>query len=88
MLKSTDEHGRIHLSIEVRERFGEQYRIIELPSHVALFPVDDAPLEGLREAVGDAFEGENFDQLETDTRKQITDELHAEGERRSQEQDE
>nr|WP_267900523.1 hypothetical protein [Halocatena pleomorpha] len=34
-----------------------RYRIVELPSHVALFPVDDDPLEGIRAAVGDAFDG-------------------------------
>jgi hypothetical protein len=55
MSKTTDERGRIYLPKDVRERFGDQYRIVELPSHVALFPVDEDPLEGLRAAVGDAF---------------------------------
>jgi len=43
MSKSTDERGRIYLPKAVRERFGDRYRIVELPSHVALFPVDDDP---------------------------------------------
>jgi len=43
MSKSTDERGRIYLPKDVRERFGDKYRIVELPSHVALFPVDDHP---------------------------------------------
>ena len=51
MSKSTDERGRLYLPKEVRERFGDRYRIVELPSHVALFPVDDDPLAGLRDAV-------------------------------------
>jgi len=55
MSKSTDDRGRIYLPKDVRERFGDQYRIVELPSHVALFPVDEDPLDGLRAAVGDAF---------------------------------
>ncbi|MFB6142675.1 MAG: AbrB/MazE/SpoVT family DNA-binding domain-containing protein [Halorientalis sp.] len=55
MPRSTDERGRLYLPKEVRERYGEQYRIVELPSHVALFPVDEDPLAGLRAALGDAF---------------------------------
>nr|WP_245779452.1 AbrB/MazE/SpoVT family DNA-binding domain-containing protein [Halostagnicola kamekurae] len=48
MSKSTDEQGRIYLPKDVRERFGDRYRIVELPSHVALFPVDEDPLEAPR----------------------------------------
>jgi len=55
MSKSTDERGRLYLPQAVRDRYGERYRIVELPSHVALVPVDDDPLAGLASAVGDAF---------------------------------
>ena len=85
MSKSTDERGRIYLPKDVRERFGDQYRIVELPSHVALFPVDDDPLEGLRDAVGDAFEGDDTDQLKADARKRISEDVQAEVESRSEE---
>lgn len=78
MSKSTDERGRIYLPKDVRSRFGERYRIVELPSHVALFPVDEDPVEGLREAVGDAFEGADADELKTDARSAITQEVEAE----------
>ena len=53
MGSTTDERGRIYLPKDVRERYGEHYRIVELPTHVVLLPVDDDPLEGVREAVGD-----------------------------------
>lgn len=53
---STDERGRIYLPKHVRDRYGDEYRIVELPSHVVLLPIDDDPIEGLREAVGDAFD--------------------------------
>ena len=53
MSKPTDERGRIYLPKDVRERFGNRYLIVELPSHVALFPVDEDPIAGLRAAVGD-----------------------------------
>ncbi|MFC6732194.1 MULTISPECIES: AbrB/MazE/SpoVT family DNA-binding domain-containing protein [unclassified Haladaptatus] len=83
MSKSTDERGRIYLPKAVRERFGDKYRIVELPSHVALFPVDDDPLQGIREAVGDAFEGEDAGQLKKTARKCIDEEVQAEEKTRS-----
>lgn len=78
MSKSTDERGRLYLPKDVRKRFGDQYRIVELPTHVALFPVDDDPVAGLRAAVGDAFEGVDPDQLKTDARKRLAREVEAE----------
>jgi bifunctional DNA-binding transcriptional regulator/antitoxin component of YhaV-PrlF toxin-antitoxin module len=77
MSKSTDERGRIYLPKDVRDRFGTKYRIVELPSHVALFPVDDDPLEGLRAAVGDAFEDTDSDQLKSVAKKRISQEVQA-----------
>lgn len=84
MSKSTDERGRLYLPKDIRERFGDRYRIIELPSHVALFPVDDDPLKGIRAAVGDAFEGRDVDELKEDARKSISQEIRDETHRRSQ----
>ena len=83
MSKSTDERGRIYLPKDVRSRFGERYRIVELPSHVALFPVDEDPLEGLREAVGDAFEGTDADELKAEARSAISREIETEDDERS-----
>jgi hypothetical protein len=58
------------------------YRIVEPPSHVTLFPVDEDPLEGLREAVGDAFEGESAGALKERARESITEEVEAEADER------
>ena len=71
MSKSTDERGRLYLPKGVRDRFGDRYRIVELPGHVALVPVDDDPISGLRAAVGDAFEDADVDRLKTDARRAI-----------------
>jgi bifunctional DNA-binding transcriptional regulator/antitoxin component of YhaV-PrlF toxin-antitoxin module len=60
---STDERGRLYLPKEIRERYGENYRVVQMPTHVALLPIDDDPLEGLREAVGDALKGKDIDEL-------------------------
>jgi bifunctional DNA-binding transcriptional regulator/antitoxin component of YhaV-PrlF toxin-antitoxin module len=84
MSKSIDERGRIYLPKDVRERFGDQYRIVELPSHVALFPVDEDPIEGLRAAVGDAFAETEADTLKTEAREAISQEVREETEDRSQ----
>jgi bifunctional DNA-binding transcriptional regulator/antitoxin component of YhaV-PrlF toxin-antitoxin module len=84
MSKSTDERGRIYLPKEIRERFGDQYRIVELPSHVALFPVDKDPLEGLRAAVGDAFAETEADDLKADAREAISREVREEADDSSQ----
>jgi len=72
MSKSTDERGRLYLPTDVRERFGDRYRIVQLPTHVALFPVDDDPLSGLRDAVGDAFEGDDIDALKSEARASVS----------------
>lgn len=73
MSKSVDERGRIYLSKEIRERYGDRYRVVELPSHVALFPVDDDPLAGAQAAVGDAFDGESVDDLKAEARDSIAE---------------
>jgi len=78
MSKSTDERGRIYLPKDIRERFGDQYRIVELPSHVALFPVDEEPLDGLRAAVGDAFAETGADELKQRAREGISREVNEE----------
>lgn len=75
---STDERGRLYLPKGVRDRYGDEYRVVELPSHVALIPVDDEPLEGLREAVGDALEGKDIDELRDDARGAVKAEAEAE----------
>lgn len=71
MSKSTDERGRLYLPKGVRDRFGDRFRIVELPTHVALFPVDDDPVEGLQDAVGDAFADADPDDLTAAARERI-----------------
>lgn len=78
MSKSTDERGRIYLPKDVRERFGTEYRVVELPNYVALFPVADDPLAAVQEAVGDAFEGKSVDELREEARENARAEVAAE----------
>ena len=59
----TDDRGRIYLSKRLREEYGERFHIVEYSDHIELVPVDDDPIEGLREAVGNTFEGKSVEEL-------------------------
>jgi bifunctional DNA-binding transcriptional regulator/antitoxin component of YhaV-PrlF toxin-antitoxin module len=67
MSTETDERGRIYLSKRIREEYGERFHVVEYDDHIELVPVDDDPVEGLREAVGDAFEGRSVEELSEET---------------------
>lgn len=43
-----DDRGRLTLPKEVRERYGERYRIVELHDGVKLIPIAADPLDALR----------------------------------------
>ncbi|RJX45241.1 AbrB/MazE/SpoVT family DNA-binding domain-containing protein [Halonotius aquaticus] len=75
---TADERGRIYLPKDVRDRYGDRYRIVELPTHVVLLPVDDDPIEGLRDAVGDAFADIDHDDIEGEAIATATAEITAE----------
>lgn len=70
MATKTDERGRLYLSKELRERYGEQFHVVEYADRIELIPVDEDPLEGLREAVGDAFSDVSIEELREQARQQ------------------
>ena len=78
MPKSTDERGRLYLPKDVRERFGEEYRVVELPNYVALFPVAEDPLAAVEEAVGDSLEGNSIEELQEEARRKGREEIASE----------
>lgn len=69
MAVETDERGRLYLSKDIRDRYGERFHVVEYSDHVELIPIDDDPLEGLREAVGDAFEDRSIEELREEARE-------------------
>lgn len=81
---SADGRGRIYLPKEIRERFGDEYRIVELPNRVVLLPVADDPQADLREAVGDAFEGTDRESLRTAAREKAVADLREEASKRDE----
>lgn len=64
-----DDRGRIVIPREIREKYGDRYRVIELNDRVELIPLDDDPVQGLRSAVGDAFDGKSIAQIKRDVRE-------------------
>lgn len=71
---TTDDRGRLYLSKDIRERHGERFHVVEYSDHIELIPIDDDPLEGLRDAVGDAFEGKSVEELRDEARERARDE--------------
>lgn len=43
-----DGRGRLTLPKEIRERYGDRYRIVQLHDSVTLVPIEDDPLDALR----------------------------------------
>jgi len=44
-----DDRGRLTLPKELRERYGDRYRVVDLHDGIKLVPVPEDPLEALRE---------------------------------------
>lgn len=78
MATETDDRGRLYLSKELRARHGERFRVVDLPTRIVLIPVDDDPLEAVRDAVGDRFEGTSLAELKREAREAAHDEVEDE----------
>lgn len=64
----TDDRGRIVIPREIREKHGDRYRVVELRDRVELIPIGDDPIEGLRDAVGNAFDETSIAEIKRDAR--------------------
>jgi hypothetical protein len=63
MSVETDSHGRLYLSSELREKYGEKFHVVEYEDRLELIPIDEDPLQAVRDEIGDALEGESIEQL-------------------------
>ncbi len=59
----TDSRGRVTIPKDVRERYGERYRLVELRGGVKLVPIPDDPVAALRESASDELRGASMDEL-------------------------
>jgi hypothetical protein len=66
--RDTDERGRRALSEKRGERSSGRYRVVELRDGILVVPVADNPVEGFRDAVGDAFEGKSISEVKHEAR--------------------
>ena len=69
----TDARGRVTIPKAVRERYGEQYRLVELDSGIKLVPIPEDPLEQLRAAASDELRGATLAELEDAARERARD---------------
>jgi bifunctional DNA-binding transcriptional regulator/antitoxin component of YhaV-PrlF toxin-antitoxin module len=74
----TDEQGRVTIPKEMRDRYGERFRLVELDSCIKLVPIPDDPLEELRAAASDDLREASLADLEgaaTEEAREQTNEL-------------
>lgn len=74
----TDDRGRIYLPKGVREKHGERFRVLDLPDRVVLIPIADDPLQAVRIAVGDTFEGKSIEEIKAEIVEAAKEEADAE----------
>lgn len=59
-----DKRGRITIPAELRERYGERFRVVELADGIKLVPIPEDPIATLREAGSDEFRSASLSELE------------------------
>ena len=63
MSVETDSHGRLYLSSELRRKYGERFHVVTYEDRIELVPIDDDPLQAVRDEIGDALEGKAKEEL-------------------------
>lgn len=72
---ATDERGRITIPREMRERFGDRYRIVQLRSGIKLLPVPEDPVATLRGAASEEFREASMDELREAARREAREQV-------------
>lgn len=70
---TTDDRGRVTIPKEVRERFGERYRLVELRDGIKLLPIPEDPVASLRDAGSEEFKEASMDELREAARERASD---------------
>lgn len=86
MAVETDDRGRLYLPKDLREKHGERFRVLDLPSRVILIPIDDDPLEAAREAMSDRFADRSLEAIREDILEAAVNEAEAEVKEREERQ--
>lgn len=65
----TDDRGRVTIPKDIRDRYGEQYRLVELDSGIKLVPIPDDPVATLDTAASEELEAASLEELERAARR-------------------
>jgi hypothetical protein len=82
MSLEVDSNGRLYLSAKLRRKYGEKFHVVEYEDRLELVPIDEDPIQALREAAGGAFDGKSVDELRDEARAQARRDAEAGLERR------
>ena len=74
MTIQTDSQGRLYLSSDLRKQYGERFHIVEYEDRLELIPIDEDPLQAVRDELGDALEGESTEELREQALRQAKQE--------------
>lgn len=75
--RSTDKRGRITIPSELRDRFGDRYRVVGLEDGIKLVPIPNEPIERLRESASDDLRRASLDELRDAARRGGADDTDA-----------
>ena len=77
----TDSQGRLYLSSDLREQYGERFHVVEYEDRLELIPIDEDSLRAVRDEIGDALEGESREELREGTLQRAKQEAEEDLER-------
>ncbi|RDZ96005.1 hypothetical protein DEQ92_21585 [Haloferax sp. Atlit-6N] len=73
----TDSHGRLYLSSELRKKYGERFHVVEYQDRLELIPIEEDPLEAVRDEIGDSLEDKSVAELREDALEKAKQEVGA-----------
>jgi hypothetical protein len=85
MSVETDSHGRLYLSSELRKKYGERFHVVEYEDRLELIPIDEDPLQAVRDEIGNALEGESIEELREEALQRAKQEAEEDLERAKRE---
>jgi len=70
----TDKKGRLYLSKDTRETYGERFLKVELDNGIKLIPIPEDPVEDLRD-VAEKLRGRSIEEIKKGIKKEALDSL-------------
>lgn len=74
---TTDDRGRVTIPKEVRDQYGERYRLVTLDSGIKLVPIPEDPLAELRAAASDELRDASLEDLERAAREEAQEQVES-----------